>query len=221
MLNLNSIWRSDMNRRLKVNFFKAAVESILLYGSECWTLTKEEEHRSDGCYTRLLRHASASRGAIMSPTKNYTETYRRSVMWCGDGDSSLRATVHAQMNSLQMQCYGNRMETGIGDVPLTRLLEKDTGLCTQELRTAMLSRTNWWYHVMGSGEQPDWLIVNKINGKMWDDIINSLICIISTVQEMFRWKLQKFRMSYLPYPLSDWHQFFPLLFEVFLLFLLN
>ena len=43
-----------MNRRLKVNIFKAAVESILLYGSECWTLTKEEEHQLDGCYTRLL-----------------------------------------------------------------------------------------------------------------------------------------------------------------------
>ena len=39
-----------------------------------------------------------------------------------------------------------------------RLLEKDTGLCAQELRTAMLSRTNWRYHVMGSGEPPDWLI---------------------------------------------------------------
>ena len=41
----------------KVNIFKAAVEGVLLYGSECWTLTKEEEHRLDGCYTQLLRHA--------------------------------------------------------------------------------------------------------------------------------------------------------------------
>ena len=43
--------------------------------------------------------------------------------------------------------------------------------------------------------------VYKIHGKLWgDDIINSLICIIcifiSTVQEMFHWKLWKFKISY-------------------------
>ena len=40
-----------------------------------------------------------------------------------------------------MQCYGNRMETGIKGRPAHTyrlgLLEKDTGLCTQELRTAI------------------------------------------------------------------------------------
>ena len=56
----------------------------------------------------------------------------------------------------------------------------------------------------------------KIHGKLWGDgIINSLICIfISTVQEMFRWKLRKFKISYLPYFLSDLHQIFTVLFEM-------
>ena len=37
--------------------------------------------------------------------------------------------------------------------------------------------------------------IHKIHGKLWgDDIINSLICIfISTVQEMFHWKLKNYK----------------------------
>ena len=52
---------------------------------------------------------------------------------------------------------------------------------------------------------------------LWgDEIINSLICIfISTVQEMFRWKLRKFKISYLPNFLSDLHKFFTVLFKMF------
>ena len=59
----------------------------------------------------------------------------------------------------------------------------------------------------------------KFNGKLWgDDIINSLICIfISTVQETFCWILRKFKISYLPYFVSDLHQIFTDLFEMFTL----
>lgn len=31
------------------------MESILLYGSECWTLTQTLQKSLDGCYTRMLR----------------------------------------------------------------------------------------------------------------------------------------------------------------------
>ena len=170
------------------------------------------------CSRHLVARSCHQRRTIRRPTED---------QWCGaETARRLQCAGHCARSdelaadAVLWQPNGNR-NRGRPAHTYRWLLEKDTGLCTQELRTAMLSRTNWWYHVMGSGEPPDWLIVNKINGKMWDDVINSLICIISTVQEMFRWKLQKFRMSYLPYLLSDWHQFFPLLFEVFLLFLLN
>ena len=52
---LDKIWKSDLNRNLKVKFFRATVESVLLYGAECWTLTKNLEKKLDGTYTRLLR----------------------------------------------------------------------------------------------------------------------------------------------------------------------
>ena len=55
--NMTRIWKSHMSRRVKLSFFLATVESILLYGSETWTMTKTLERSLDGCYTRMLRTA--------------------------------------------------------------------------------------------------------------------------------------------------------------------
>ena len=38
-----------------MKLFIATVESVLLYGSETWSLTKSLEKRLNGCYTRRLR----------------------------------------------------------------------------------------------------------------------------------------------------------------------
>ena len=52
---LSSIWKSNLTATLKRNLFRAVVESVLLYGSEAWTLTKKLERKLDGTYTRMLR----------------------------------------------------------------------------------------------------------------------------------------------------------------------
>ena len=54
---LKKIWKSDLRRGLKIRLFVATVESILLYGSETWTLTEALMKSIDGCYTRMLRMA--------------------------------------------------------------------------------------------------------------------------------------------------------------------
>ena len=54
---LEKIWISNVSRGIKIRLFLATVESVLLYGSETWTLTKSLSDRLDGCYTRLLRKA--------------------------------------------------------------------------------------------------------------------------------------------------------------------
>ena len=33
----------------------ASIESVLLHGSEIWTVTKAMEKKLDGCYTKMLR----------------------------------------------------------------------------------------------------------------------------------------------------------------------
>ena len=52
---LRKIWKSNISRSLKLNLFTAAVESVLLYGCEAWTLNKTIEKQLDGTYTRMLR----------------------------------------------------------------------------------------------------------------------------------------------------------------------
>ena len=39
----------------EIYFFRATVETVLLYGSVTWTLTKRLENKLYGTYTRMLR----------------------------------------------------------------------------------------------------------------------------------------------------------------------
>ena len=54
---MKKIWNSGLRKKLKIRLFVATVESILLYGSETWTLTESLKKKIDGCYTRMLRMA--------------------------------------------------------------------------------------------------------------------------------------------------------------------
>ena len=44
-----------MRKDLKIRLFQATVESILLFGSETWTITETLAKRIDGCYTIMLK----------------------------------------------------------------------------------------------------------------------------------------------------------------------
>ena len=54
---MKAIWKSNMRRNLKIRLFQATVESILLYGTETWTVTESLKKKIDGCYSRMLRMA--------------------------------------------------------------------------------------------------------------------------------------------------------------------
>ena len=57
------IWKSKISKSLKIRLLIAACESVLLYGSETWTLTKAQKKslrektilKQDGSYTKMLR----------------------------------------------------------------------------------------------------------------------------------------------------------------------
>ena len=54
---LSKIWKSSLCRNIKERLFQATAESILLYGTETWTITNKIQKSLDGCYTRMLRAA--------------------------------------------------------------------------------------------------------------------------------------------------------------------
>ena len=48
---LSKVWLSPITKATKMLLFKVTVESILLYGSDSWSLTKSLEKKLDGTYT--------------------------------------------------------------------------------------------------------------------------------------------------------------------------
>ena len=52
---LRTIWKSKLPEQIKKSFFRAVVESVLLYGSSALTLTKRLENKLNGTYIRMLR----------------------------------------------------------------------------------------------------------------------------------------------------------------------
>ena len=89
---LDKIWRSDLDRIVKIKIFRAAIEPILLYGSETWTLSSKQQCRLDGCYTRLLRrvlniswkkHPTIATYLYGDPTRISTQVKRRRIQFAG------------------------------------------------------------------------------------------------------------------------------------------
>ena len=52
---MQNIWKSNISRKIKLSLFQSTVETIFLYGSESWTLTKSLQKSIGGMYTRILR----------------------------------------------------------------------------------------------------------------------------------------------------------------------
>ena len=57
IVKMDTVWKSNLKKNIKIEFFKATVETVLLYGCNTWTLTKAKIKKLDGVYTRMLRVA--------------------------------------------------------------------------------------------------------------------------------------------------------------------
>ena len=56
--SMKTIWKSGLKEKLKKNVFRATVESVLVYVSVTWTLTKALNTEIEGAYTKMLRAAT-------------------------------------------------------------------------------------------------------------------------------------------------------------------
>ena len=52
--SLNKVWKAAIKNETKLKVFKVSVETILLYGSETWTLNVARSKKPDGSYTKIL-----------------------------------------------------------------------------------------------------------------------------------------------------------------------
>ena len=62
---MTKIWRSNISKQLKINLFRAAVEPILMYGAETWTLNARMQKRLDGSWffkiIKILKNSKTER----------------------------------------------------------------------------------------------------------------------------------------------------------------
>jgi hypothetical protein len=53
--SLNKVWKAAIKKETKTKVFKASVETILLYGSDSWSLNVARSNKLDGSYTKMIR----------------------------------------------------------------------------------------------------------------------------------------------------------------------
>ena len=145
---MQALWKSNLSATTNIRFFRAAVESILLYGSEGWTLTESLEARLDGCYTRLL---------MMVQNLNWKDHPTRDTIY---GDlPKVSLIVRARRLNFAAHCtrrvnepvsslvfwnptQGTRNQ-GRPRLTYPKLLSLDTGIHQQELSNLMKDRDLW------------------------------------------------------------------------------
>ena len=155
---LRKIWTSKLSRAKKISVFRATVESILLYGSCTWTLTKNLEKSLDGCYTRMLRMAlnvswqqhitnKDLYGELPKVTSRIREARMRIAGHCIRHTEEEASKIVLWQPKRGVPNRGRRHTTFIDN------LKEDTNLETVgELKSAMMDRTTWREFVKSARE---------------------------------------------------------------------
>ena len=146
---MSSVWNSNLPREIKLSFFYATVEAVLLYGSECWTLKPNLEKSLDGCYTRMLR-------AVLNISKSVHVTNE----FLYEGIPRVSGKIAARRMRLAGHCrrhpelpasklvlweptHGHRSR-GRPALTYVDILKKDAGAqSTKELERCMENRDDW------------------------------------------------------------------------------
>ena len=157
---LKKVWKSNLRRSLKIRLFVATVESILLYGSETWTMTVSLEKQIDGCYTRMLRMALNVNWKQHLTNKEVYGALPRATMKIQERRMRLAGHLHrhpeltASRLLLWEPKHGTRSR---GRPALTYVdnLRKDTGLSnTGEIAGLMADRLLWRRHIRARTLKP-------------------------------------------------------------------
>ena len=145
---LNTIWKPSHPKQMKRRFFRATVETVLLYGSSAWTLTKNLETKLSGTYTRMLR-AALDVSWKEHPTKNFlyaplpplTQTIiERRLRFAGH---CWRAKQEIISDVLFWQPRHGKRNRGRPERTYIDQLCADAELPVEELKVAMMDRS-WW-----------------------------------------------------------------------------
>ena len=145
---MNTLWKSNLPKKLKISLFRATVESILIYGGQCWTLTATLNNKLDGTYTRMLR-------AVTNTSWNEHQTNKELY-----GDTpKVSDTLKELRLKFSGHCWRNRNELihktilwepqhgkrsrGRPATTYVDTLVQDTGINREDLPTIMENKELW------------------------------------------------------------------------------
>ncbi len=156
---MSNIWTSDVARSVKARFFFATVESVLLYGSETWTLTLALEKSLNGCYTRMLRAAFNvswqdrwTNDQLNGSIPQVTDKIRsRRLQFAGHCYRHPELPTH---DVLLWRPNHGRRSRGRPAASFTKTLLKDTSTETVEELQQLLIDRNQWRIISGARPRP-------------------------------------------------------------------
>ena len=129
-----------MNKSLQINFFRATVESVLLYVAESWTLTGRMRDRLDGTYTEMIRTIPGVSWREKKTNKDLyrnlpkiTDTLRiRRLKFIGHCWRRKNELIHKVLTWVPK--HGKRKR---GRPPVSDQIKSDTGMTLEELQNTM------------------------------------------------------------------------------------
>ena len=143
---LDKILISDLDRIVKIKIFRAAIEPILLYGSETWTLSSKQQCILDGCYTLLLirvlniswkKHPTIATLYGDLPRIS-TQVKRRRIQFAGH---CARATDEL-VSSFVLWHHPSSLHRS-RKLTFPDTLSRDTSIAKDDLLTVMTDRVYW------------------------------------------------------------------------------
>ena len=146
---MQTLWKSKTNQPLKRRLFVATVESILIYGSESWTLNVKQHNSLDGTYTRMLQKAlNIKWQEHVTNKEDYgnlplvsSKIKARRMKMAGHCVRHPELSVHLLILWEPSQGKASR---GSRRISYVDMLKKDCGLHEkEEIRTSMLDRDVW------------------------------------------------------------------------------
>ncbi len=157
---LKQIWKSGMRREMKIRLFRATVESVLLYGSEAWTISQSLSKRINGCYSRMLRMALDIKwsdrvsndvvfGSIPKPSVQIAVRRMRLAGHIARHDDLLANQV------LFWEPQHGYRGPGRPHLTYMDMLKRDTKLpCSREIQNVILDRQVWRGYITARTKEP-------------------------------------------------------------------
>ena len=143
--SLKKVWKSPIKKVTKTKVFLACIQSILLYGSESWSLNVARQKRLDGTYTRMLRAAyniswrsHTTNETLYGNLPRISEVVRRRRL-----NLAAHVTRHNEPAGRLLLWTPEAIRRVGRPYTLRTTIEEDTGLSGSELLSVMFDRELW------------------------------------------------------------------------------